>query len=48
MIQLQHKLRITRLPERLSQAAGFLTKLNVVQLLVIFSIFLDRYFEVSK
>jgi len=48
MIQLQYKLRITRLPERFSQAAGFLTKLNVVQLLLIFSIFLDRYFEVSK
>ena len=48
MIQLQHKLRITRLPGCLSQAAGFLTKLNVVQLLVIFSIFLDRYFKDSK
>ena len=48
MIQIQYKLRIRRLPGRLSRAAGFLTKLNVVQLLVMFSILFDRYFKDLK
>lgn len=48
MIQLQYKLRIRRLPERASQAGGFLTKINVVKLLVMFSILFDRSFKDSK